>query len=449
LVPAGLPELRIDPQALAFTAGISIATGMAFGLMPAIRLAKTALAARGEIGQKDWRLRDALVAGEIAIALVLVTGSALLIKTLVHMRAVDPGFRTANVLTASIDAPYPKYADAGKRRRFYDGVLARVRSIAGVKTAGLTSDLPYTSRGNTMGMRVEGKPSQIGQQPDALFRLVSAGYLETVGARLQEGRLLEENDREDTRPVAVVSESLARQYWPGKSAIGKRIDTGTGDGKPLWMTVVGVVSDIRERGLDLAAKPAVYVPYPQTTIGFFQPSEIAVLTAQAPLGVAKELQQAVWAVDSEQPVTNVRPMSAIVDDELSGRTEVLTLLGAFAALALLLAAFGIYSVLSYIVSKRRREIGLRMAIGASQWDVVAAIGGHAARLTAIGLGAGVLIAAATTRLLSTLLYGVSPLDVPAFAAVTVGLALVALLASCIPARRAALVDPMTALREES
>jgi ABC-type antimicrobial peptide transport system permease subunit len=142
-------------------------------------------------------------------------------------------------------------------------------------------------------------------------------------------------------------------------------------------------------------------------------------------------------------------MSAIVDDELSGRTEVLTLLGAFAALALLLAAFGIYSVLSYIVSKRRREIGLRMAIGASQWDVVAAIGGHAARLTAIGLGAGVLIAAATTRLLSTLLYGVSPLDVPAFAAVTVGLALVALLASCIPARRAALVDPMTALREES
>jgi len=448
MVPRGLPDLRIDPRLLAFTAGLSIATGLLFGFAPGIQLARTRLASRGVIGQGARRLRDALVVAEVAIALVLVIGATLLIETLARMRAVDPGFRAANILTADIAVPYPKYADAGTRRRFYDGVLARVRSIPGVKTVGLTSDLPYTSRGNTMGLSVEGKPSQPGQQQDALFRLVSAGYLETIGARLKEGRLLEESDREDTRPVVVVSESLAHQYWPGQSPLGKRIDTGTGDGKRLWMTVVGVMADIRERGLDLGLKPAVYVPYPQTTIGFFQPSEIAVLTAQEPLGIARDLQEAVWAVDSEQPVSRIRPMSAIVDDELAGRMQVLTMLGAFAALALLLATLGIYGVLSYIVSQRRREIGLRMAIGASQCDVVAAIGGYAARLMAIGLVSGILMATAATRLLSTLLYGVSPLDARAFASVTIGLALVALLASFIPARRAALVDPMIALREE-
>ena len=448
MVPNGLPDLRIEPRALVFTAGLSIVTGLLFGFAPAVRLAETRLTARSVIGQDGRRLRDALVVAELAIALVLVAGAALLIETLAHMRTVDPGFRSTNILTADIAVPYPKYADARKRRAFYDRVLARVRSIPGAKKVGLTSDLPYTSRGNTMALSVEGQPSPPGEQPDALFRLVSAGYLEAMGARLTRGRFLEEGDREDTTPVVVISESLARQYWPGQSALGKRIDTGTGDGKPVWMTVVGVVADIRERGLDLGLKPVVYVPYPQTTIGFFQPSEVAVLTAQDPLGITKELQQAVWAVDSELPVSHVRPMSAIVDDELASRTQVLTMLGAFATLALLLAALGIYGVLSYTVSQKRREIGLRMAIGASQWDVVAGVAAYAARLTAIGLAFGLLLSVTTTRLLSTLLYGVSPLDARAFGAVTVGLALVALVASCIPARRAANVDPVLALRDQ-
>jgi ABC-type antimicrobial peptide transport system permease subunit len=214
------------------------------------------------------------------------------------------------------------------------------------------------------------------------------------------------------------------------------------------MTIVGVVGDVRERGLDLAMKPAVYVPFTQTGITFFQPSEIAVLAAREPLYLSKPLQQAVWAVDPEQPVSYIRTMDEIVDDELASRTQVLRLLGAFAALALLLAALGIYGVLSYMVSQRTREIGLRMAIGASRRDVVRGILAYAARLTSAGLAAGIAVAIAGTRLLSTLLFGVSPLDLNTFLAVSALLATVALLASYVPARRAAAVDPAIALRQE-
>ena len=448
MVPNVFADLRIDLRALAFTGGVSVLTGMLFGLAPALRFSTGDLAGRGTIGGGTQRLRDTLVVAEVAIALVLVIGAALLIGTMVHLRAVDPGFRSDGILTADVAVPYPKYADSNKRRQFYSEILRRVRSIPGVKAAGLTSDLPYTSRGNSMGLVIEDRPAQSSLGQDALFRLVSAGYLETIGARLKEGRFLEEGDRGDTVPAVVVSESLARQYWPGESALGHRIDTGTGDGSRLWMTIVGVVADIRERGLDFGLKPAVYVPFTQTAIGFFQPSEIAVLTWREPLSIAGELRQAVWSVDPEQPVSRLRPMNAIVDDEFATRSQVLAMLGAFAALSLLLAALGIYAVLSYVVSQKTREIGLRMAIGASQWDVVRNIAGYAARLTFIGLCAGVLLAAAGTRLLSTLLYGVSPLDPRTFAAVAAGLALVALLASYIPARRAATVDPAIALRQE-
>jgi putative ABC transport system permease protein len=316
-----------------------------------------------------------------------------------------------------------------------------------VQSAGLTSDLPYTSRGNTMGLSIEGQQAQVSGQ-DALFRLVSSDYLETIGARLKAGRLLSVRDRLEAPPVVVVNETLARQFWPNESPLGRRIDTGTGDGTTRWMTIVGVVEDIRERGLDLEMKPAVYVPFTQTEITFFQPTEIAIHTTRDPLSVSKELRAAVWSVDPEQPVSDIRTMDAIVDGELSNRTQMLQLLGAFAALALLLAALGIYGVLSYVVSQRTREIGLRMAIGASRWDIISAILGYSVRLTAMGLLAGIGAAIGATRLLSTLLFGVSPLDPTTFIVVSALLAAVAFLASYVPTRRAAAVDPMVALREE-
>ena len=446
MVPMGLDvHLSVDTRVLLFTGAISLLTGLLFGLAPALRLSRIELSGRGTIGT-GGKLRDVLVAGEVAIALVLVLGAALLIQTLAHLRAVDPGFRPDGILTASINIPVARHQ--GMNQRAYQDILNRVRAIPGVKSAGLTSDLPYTSRGNTMSVAIEGRTSERGLGQDALFRLVSSDYLQTIGARLIEGRFPDDRDTADAPYTVVINETMARQDWPGESPLGHRIDTGTGDGPPRWMTIVGVLRDIRERGLDLALKEAVYVPFSQVAITFFQPSEIAVLTSREPLSLSIDLQKAVESVDPEQPVANIRTMDAIVDGELANRTQVLRLLGAFAALALILAALGMYGVLSYVVSRKTREIGLRIAIGASRWDIVRAILRQSAGLTAAGLVVGILLSIAATRVLSTLLYGVSPLDPQTFIAVSALLTAVALLASYLPARRAASIDPVIALRGE-
>jgi putative ABC transport system permease protein len=297
-----------------------------------------------------------------------------------------------------------------------------------------------------MSLHVEGQPVPTGVLQDALFRLVSVDYLQTIGARLVQGRFLDAGDRADSTPVVVVNETLARQYWPAQSPLGHRIDTGTGDGTPRWMTIVGVVADVRERGLDLAMKPGVYVPYMQTAISFFQPSELAIRTTREPLTIAKEVQDVVWSVDRDQPISNLRTMDDIVEAELANRTQMLELLGTFAALAVVLAAFGVYAVLSLVVSQRTREIGLRLAVGARRADIVVSVLAHVGRLTAMAIIAGTAAGIATTRLLSSLLYGITPLDWRTFAAVALLLTLVSLLAALVPTRRAATVDPIIALR---
>jgi predicted permease len=445
---AGFVELHIDPRTLVFTTAVAVGAAMLFGLAPALQLARIAPTGRSAIGHANRRLSNVLVVAELAIALVLVIGAALLIETLFNLHAVDSGFSSSGILTANLSIPMPRYQDAAKRRQFYDNVLARVRAIPGTISAGLTSDLPYTSRGNTMSLLIEGQPPPQGVGQDALFRLVSAGYVQTIGARLIEGRLLDERDRDGSPPVVVVNATLARQYWPTASSLGHRIDTGTGDGVRRWMTIAGVVDNVRERGLDLALKPAVYVPFTQTDITFFQPSEIAVLTSRAPLTIAGELQEVVHAVDAEQPVSNLRTMDEIVAEEFAGRTQVLQLLATFAALALVLAALGTYAVLSYVVSQRTREIGLRLAIGARPQDIVRAILVYSAKLAATGILVGLAAAAMATRLLTTLLFGVTPMEPTTLVGVAGLLATVALIASYVPARRAASLDPVQALRGE-
>ena len=447
-------ELHLDTRAVLFALAATVATALIFGVAPALHAAsrdvaydlKVVVGASG--GRSGQRMRDALVVAEVALAVMLLAAAALLVDSLMRLRAVDPGFRADHVLTAQIVVPYPKYADAARRQRFYSDVIARAQAIPGAERVGLTSDLPYTSRSNYMSLKVEYQDSPGGLGQDALFRLVSTDYLQTIGARLRDGRLLDEGDRQIATPVVVVNDALARLYWPGERAIGHRIDSGTGDGSPLWMTIVGVVDDVKERGLDFGSKPAVYVPFTQTTIAFFQPSAIAVRTRVPPADLAAALQRAVWSVDSEQPVSMMRTMDDIVDAELENRQQMLSLLGVFATLALVLAAMGIYAVLSYVVVERRREIGLRIAIGATPQAVVGGILARSAVLTAAGLAAGLAGAAATTRWLGALLFGVSPVDPAVLSAVAAALAAVSMLASTVPAARAARVDPMIALRSE-
>ena len=447
-------ELHLDARALMFTTVATVATALLFGMAPALQSVSRSLVdnlkanvASGD-DRRGVRLRDGLVVAEIAMALVLVVGAALLIDTLVHLRAVDPGFRADHVLTAQIAVPYPKYADAARRQGFYSHLEARVKELPGVTQVGLTSDLPYTSRGNTMSLKIENQATTRGLAQDVLFRLVSPDYLHTISARLRAGRFLDDRDRQSAAPAVVINDALAREYWPVESPLGHRIDTGTGDGAPLWMTIVGVVEDIKERGLDFGPRPAVYVPYPQTTIAFFQPSEIAIRTSGRPEDLAGALQRAVWSIDSEQPVSAIQTMEEIVDAELADRSQMLALLGIFAALALLLAALGIYSVLSYLVVQNRREIGLRIAIGASPPVVVREILARSAGLTAVGIATGLAAAFATTRWLGSLLFNVSPVDPLILTSVAALIAGVSLLASFLPARRAAAMDPMQVLRSE-
>ena len=451
----GIADLELDFRTLVFAGATSLVTGLLFGVVPAVRLARarvfTALRSGGrtDVADSGNRLRNILVVAEVALAVVLAIGAVLLIQTLTRLRSFDAGFKSAGILTATVNAPSPRYRDATVRQRFYDEIIRNTAAIPGVKSVGLASDLPYMSRGNTMSIRIENYPVQgSGLGRDVLFRLVSAGYLETVGAKLIEGRLTRNPRSRRYGECGGRERSIGRQYWPGESPIGRRIDTGTGDGTPKWMAIVGVVRDIRERGLDLDSKAAVYVPFTQTTIGFFIPSQIAVLTSRPPLEISKELQQAVWAVDPEQPVVGIATMDSIVDTEFSGRSQVLRLLGAFAALAVLLAAFGTYSVISYIVSLRTREIGLRIAVGASRRDIVTSMVWYSARLTAAGIVTGLLCSVVATQLLSSLLFGISRLDPMTFAAVSAGLAVVALIASALPVLRASRIDPMIALRSD-
>ena len=458
LVPqalAGSVDLDLDGRAVMFATVTTAVTALLFGALPALQLSgrhtgpqdlRTTTSTGGD--RRSARSHHALIVGEIAVTFVLVVAASLLVATLARLGGIDPGFRADHVLTADVTVPFPRFADSGRRIAFYRDVIARVRAIPGVAAVGLTSDVPFTSRGNYMSLRVEHQERRGGLGQDALFRLVSAGYLETIGARLRAGRFLDERDGGDATPVVVINATLANQYWPGENALGYRIDTGTGDGAPLWMTIVGIVEDIKERGFDLGPKPAVYVPFTQTTIAFFIPSELAVRTLVPPRNLAAAVLRAVWTVDPEQPVSRIRTLEEIVESELGDRHQTLTLLGALAGLALALSAMGIYGVVSYLVSERRREIGVRLAIGATPGSIVIAMLGQGAVLTVLGIGIGALAAFPTTRLLGSLLFEVSPVDATVLGSVAALLATVTMAASYIPARRASAIDPMLVLRSE-
>jgi putative ABC transport system permease protein len=400
------------------------------------------------VGSGGQRLRDALVICEVALAIVLLAGGALMIRSLRNLYHLDPGFRADHVLVMHTPLPHQKYEAFARRTAFYDQVLAKVESLPGVVAAGYTTWIPLTNAGGAMGVTIEGKPEPApGQARIPNVRIISKDYAAALGMKLIEGRLFEQGDGFGKPLVALINQSLARNYWPGENPVGKRFKTGGYNEKSPWITVAGIVGDIHQAGLDIPARAEMYFPYQQQDDGF-DPEYLAVRTSGDPMGVAESARQQVWAVDKEQPVAGVMPLEDLVDENLSSRRMQASLLSGFAGLALLLVTLGIYAVLSFAVTQRTQEIGVRVALGAQPRDVLRMIFSQGFKLFLIGAAIGLAAALALSSALVHLLYGVSPYDPASFASVTILLAAVALLACYVPARRATRVDPLIALRYE-
>ncbi len=455
LTPRGFPESAVsilDLRLLGFALVASIAAGVIFSVLPAWQAARTSWRAAVERGTRTTsgtdarRTRDALVVFQVAAALVLLVAAGLMLRTLGQLRSIDLGFRPDHVLTMRTTLPPTTYREWPQRLEFYNRVLTNVRALPGVTNAAYGSVLPFASTGNTNWFQIEGATAAPDIDPDALRRVGTSGYLQTLGAHVIEGRLLDDRDVEGAPLTAVVNATMARRYLSGTTAVGHHIRFGAGPTSPAF-TIVGVVQDLRERGYEPAMKPGVYLSVAQ--LGDAEQTDYLVVRGSGDVtGLTSSVRRIVSAVDPEQPVSAVRPLDAILDVTVDDRQQQMTLLVAFAGLALFLASIGLYGVLSYLVAQRTREIGVRIALGASQGSVVRAVVGRGAALTATGLVIGLVVAWASARAMQGLLYGVSAMDPVTFISVVALLGSIALVASWLPARRAASVDPMIALRAE-
>ncbi|HEV2802107.1 MAG TPA: ABC transporter permease [Pyrinomonadaceae bacterium] len=461
LVPAGLresTELSLDAPVLVFTLAVSLLAGMIFGLAPALQASridlndalKSATGGAGT-GRGQRRLRSAFVVAEVALAMVLLVGAGLLIQSLMNLRGQYSGLQPDDVLTMRTQLSARKYREHEQRVGFYDQVLARVKNLPGVEAAGYTTTVPLVWGGGANGLAIEGRADDPNVGYNANHRQVSPDYFKAIGVAVKRGRAFDERDDERAVRVAVVNETMARQFWPGEDPVGKRFKVATPDTNP-WLTIVGIVSDIRQVGMDVPPKAEMYVPYRQAERGvpytLFVPRDLVVRTTVTPTELAASVRAAVREVDPNQPVANVRTLDEVLGRVTAQRRLGMNLLSAFAALGLLLAALGIYGVLSYFVVQHTREIGVRMALGAQAGDVLRLVIGRGVKLALAGIVVGLVGAFLLTRLIESLLFGVSAIDPLTFAGVTVALASVAVLACYIPARRATRVDPMVALRYE-
>jgi putative ABC transport system permease protein len=443
-------SLAPDASVLGFTLLVSLLTGLAAGILPALRLTgvdpSEALKQGSGRGARDaggQRTRGALVVAEVSISLVLLVAAGLMVRTLGRLRSVDPGFDPRGALSMMVALPDAQYAEPGQRTAFFDAALERIRALPGVAAAGGIDGLPMTG-GSTQPIVVEGSPDvPMSEQPEFAVRAVTAGYRDAMRIPLLRGRDLDDSDRPGRPQVVMVSESFARRFWPDTNPIGHRLSL-TFDPGPR--EVVGVVGDVKQKGLGaILPSPTVYLPAGQEPRFALQ----LVVRPKAPLAtLATDVAGAIATVDPEQPVTDVMTLEALLDDSLAHQRATMLLLSLFAAFALVLAAIGISSILSYSVRRRLPEIGLRVALGARRLDVLWMIVGQGLRLTVLGLALGAAGAFAATRLLEGLLYEVRPADPLTFGGVSALLTATALLACWIPARLALRVDPMTALREE-
>jgi putative ABC transport system permease protein len=437
---------------LAFTALVTLATGIGFGVLPAFQITRrTAFdvlrqaGGRSAVAARRGVLRGALVVTEVALCLVVVVAAALLVQTFTRLRGIEPGFRPEGVLTLGVRLPRHVQADFARRSAFYAQVLERLDTMPAVAGAAVTTAAPLTWKGGSNGLSIDGQPPQPGQS--AVHRQVSATYFSVMGMSLRAGRVIDDRDGATSLPVAVVNETMARQFWPGGNAVGKRFKIGPPESPNPWVTVIGVTRDVKNIGLDAPVRAEMYLPYRQVSYNAsFAPAALVVRTGGDPAGLIAAIRRAVTEVDPTQPVSNVKTLEEILTTETATRRVGAWLMGGFAALSLILAAVGLYGVLSYTVSQRLPELGLRMALGAQRIDVLALVLRYGMNLALLGCGLGIAASFVLTRWMSSLLFEVSPTDMVTFASVAALLASIALAACYVPARRAMKADVVGLLR---
>ncbi len=452
LVGAGV--VTIDATVLTFTIVLSILTGLLFGVIPAVQISMTrfhdTLKEGGRSVSADrggHAMRRILVVAEVALALMLLAGAGLLIKSFSRILGVSPGFDASNVLTMNVSLPAARYPNDTARIAFWDQTLPKLAAIPGVRAVGATSTMPFAGGWSTGSFSVEGytpKPQE--NAPWGDIRLATPGFAEALRIPLKKGRFLAEGDIASSQQVVVVDEEMVKRYWPNTDPIGKRIFFDGPPNQPVeYVTVVGVVGHAKQEGLDAEDRVQLYFPYRQGPQGFMS---VAIRTEVPPQTIIAAVKQAVQSVDKDQPLANVKTMEQLLSESVGQRRLSMMLLGLFAAIALILASIGIYGVMSYSVEQRSREIGIRMALGAARGSVLQLVMRQGMSLVIVGLVLGILGAIGLTRFMATQLFGVNPTDPATFTLVAVGLALVAMVATLVPAMRATRVDPLVALRQD-
>ncbi|HET8678007.1 MAG TPA: ABC transporter permease [Blastocatellia bacterium] len=453
-IPAGV-DVSIDSRVLIFTLAVSLATALVFGLWPALQASKVNLneslkegSQKTTVGYRNRRAQSLLVVTEVGLSLLLLILAGLMLRSFARLTKVDPGFDPENVVSMRINLPPARYAQEGRMAAFFQQLVERVETVPGVEAAAVASHMPFVYT-EDWTFTVEGGASEETVQTQNLdTRTVSPGYFRAMRIPMLRGETFGPQDAAGAPGVIIVNQAMARRFWPDQEATGKRIKLGRADSNNPWLTVRAVVQDSAQGSLDAATKPEVYFPLAQMA-GRYRRMNLAVRSAAGdPLSLIGQLQAEVRGIDKDQPVYQIQTMESLIADSVGTRRFAMTLLGLFAGLALLLAAIGIYGVMSYAVTERRHEIGIRVALGAGQKEVLKLIVGQGLVFIVSGVVIGLIGAYIATSLLSNLLYDVSARDPITFAVVTIVLTLIALAACYIPARRAMRVDPIVALRYE-